>query len=530
MTERTTLSRCIEPADCQSPSLAGRCGSSVVPNAILFLFTLAVLLLISCLNSSAQSITGLSQNLFVADYAHQRIVEFATGGTSTTFSTSVSYPTMLAFDRAGNLYCSSEVYGNIYKFANTDGVLSSSPTIFASGLRVPEGLAFDDDGDLFVVSFGSASIVRITPDGTQTTFASGLRRPIGIAIDTSQNVYVSDQGADSIYKYTPDGAQSTFATGIPGPVGITFTRAGNLLVADEPSGNVFQITPGGEKTTFVSGLGYNIVDVKEDDMGNVFVSSRQYAAIYEVNAGSPIKFSTGFSVFGMAFQPVPEPATWSLLALGAVVLLGGRLLRRLSCLAVFLLSIASASADVLLTFDPPDFFSGSHQLDSYTESGIIFTGTFSGSFSQTRYVPECPDNGTAHLDIGRFYTQFKFQNDALFRINRLDLAEYSTAFAFPQTIEFRGIKADNSFVTFSFTTDGMIDGMGPLVDFQTVMFPTTFANLQRVEFNSAGFSIDNVSLSIVPEPTTWSLLALSRSSAVCECVAARPEPLKMRKT
>lgn len=284
----------------------------------------------SCLNSSAQNITGLSQNLFVADYVHHRIVEFAPGGTSTTFSTSVSYPIMLAFDRGGNLYCSSEVYGNIYRFANTDGVLSSSPAIFASGLNVPEGLAFDGDGNLFVVSFGSASIVRITPDGTQTTFASGLRRPIGIAIDTSRNVYVSDEGADSIYKYTPDGAQSTFATGLPGPVGMTFTRAGNLLVADEYSGNVFQITPGGEKTTFVSGLGWGFVDVKEDDVGNVFVSNRQNAAIYEVNTGSPIKFDTGFGAFGMAFQPIPEPTAFSLAGLGAVALLGGLRLRRRS--------------------------------------------------------------------------------------------------------------------------------------------------------------------------------------------------------
>ena len=33
---------------------------------------------------------------------------------------------------------------------------------------------------------------------------------------------------------------------------------------------------------------------------------------------------------GLAFQPVPEPATWSLLAMGIGVVLGGRRLRRRS--------------------------------------------------------------------------------------------------------------------------------------------------------------------------------------------------------
>ena len=322
MIERTTLSRRIEPADCESPSLTGRCGSSVIPDAILFLFTFAVLIVISCVTSSAQSAIELSQNLFVADMFNHRILEYSPGGARTTFASFLGYPTALAFDSGGNLYDADESTGKVYKFANVGGFLNPSPILLASGLSNPEGLAFNSAGDLFVACL-SGSVIRITPSGTQSIFAAGLNQPMGVTFDLAGNLYVSDQYANNIYRYTPDGSRSTFATGMEIPYGMTLSGSGNLLVACWGGGELIQITPDGVKTTFASGFGFGIQDVTVNSLGDVFVSSPQNSTIYGVVGGSPVTFATGLAPFGMAFQPVPEPATWSLLLLGALTLLGG---------------------------------------------------------------------------------------------------------------------------------------------------------------------------------------------------------------
>lgn len=309
--------------------VTGRCGSSVIPNAILFLFTLAVLIVISCVTSSAQSAIGVSQNLFVADLPNHRILEYSPDGARTIFASFLGYPTALGFDSGGNLYDADESTGKVYKFANVGGFLNPSPILLASGLSNPEGLAFNSAGDLFVACL-SGSVIRITPSGSQSTFASGLSQPMGVTFDLAGNLYVSDQYANNIYRYTPDGARSTFATGLAIPYGMTLSGSGNLLVACWASGEVLEITTDGVKTTFASGFGFGIRDVKVDSLGDVFVSSPQNSTIYGVVGGSPVTFATGLAPFGMAFQPVPEPATWSLLLLGALTLLGGCRMRRRS--------------------------------------------------------------------------------------------------------------------------------------------------------------------------------------------------------
>jgi hypothetical protein len=309
------------------PTLTARRASSVIPSGILLLFTLAVLLVVSCLSCSAQGTTGVSQNLFVAGYSNHSIMEYLPGGATTTFASSMGYPIALAFDPAGNLYSADEQSGDIYKFANIRGVLSSSPSLFASGLSSPEGLASDSSGDLFVACL-SGSIIRITSAGTQSTFASGLNQPVGVTFDTAGNLFVADQYVNTIYKYTPGGVRSTFATNLAIPEGLTVSSSGNLLAANWANGEVTQITPDGGQTTFASGFGFGIRDVKQDSAGDVFVSSQQDSAVYEVVGGSPVTFAAAVVSFGMAFQPIPEPSAFWLAALGGGVMALTRGMRR----------------------------------------------------------------------------------------------------------------------------------------------------------------------------------------------------------
>ena len=123
-------------------------------------------------------------------------------------------------------------------------------------------------------------------------------------------------------------------------------------------------------------------------------------------------------------------------------------------------------------------------------------------------VPGRPDNGTGYLQatLGDSLL-FSFLNGSTFNLVSVDLAEYSTVVPNAVTVPFVGYRADGSVANASFTTDGIIDGTGPLADFQTFYFGPEFSGLTRVEIPSHLWSLDNLVVA-VPEPTVGSLLAI----------------------
>ena len=123
-------------------------------------------------------------------------------------------------------------------------------------------------------------------------------------------------------------------------------------------------------------------------------------------------------------------------------------------------------------------------------------------------VPAAPENGTAYLQASLGDSlRFNFFTGSPFDLVSVDLAEYSTGFATPLTVPFVGYRSDGSVVNASFTTDGIIDGTGPIADFQTFHFGPEFSNLLRVEIPTYGWSLDNLVVA-VPEPGTWALIFL----------------------
>jgi glucose/arabinose dehydrogenase len=83
-------------------------------------------------------------NLFVStegDPGNDTILEFTPNGMESTFATGLSNPRGLAFDGSGNLFVAESnpaPDGDILKFAPGGG----APTVFASGIDLPEFLAF----------------------------------------------------------------------------------------------------------------------------------------------------------------------------------------------------------------------------------------------------------------------------------------------------------------------------------------------------------------------------------------------------
>lgn len=189
------------------------------------------------------------------------------------------------------------------------------------------------------------------------------------------------------------------------------------------------------------------------------------------------------------------------------------MIRELICFTLLLATARClAQGTFNVTFDgapfpPPQ---SSHSVTNYSEAGISFTPIPSThDFSRVGVgYPIDPQNGTADLrsGLGQSVT-FSFINGSVLNLISVDLAEYSTAVPDPVTVQFVGYYADGSTTTTSFTTDGIIDGTGPLADFQTFYFNQDWSGLTRVEIPTSGWSLDNLVVSI-PEPGTSALLAL----------------------
>ena len=131
-----------------------------------------------------------------------------------------------------------------------------------------------------------------------------------------------------------------------------------------------------------------------------------------------------------------------------------------------------------------------------------------------------PDDGSAYLQAGITSTlAFGFTNSWLLSLQGVDLAEYSTGFQVLLTVHIVGYRYDGSVVTTDLTTDGIIDGSGPLEDFQTFHFGPEWYGLTRVEIPTHGWSLDNLVVARwVPEPSSGALLL---AGALCLGVLRR---------
>jgi sugar lactone lactonase YvrE len=192
--------------------------------------------------------------------------------------------------------------------------------------RLPNNVAVDQKGNIYVADTANDVIRKITPDGRVTTLA-GLARshgsadgtgpnarfwaPFGIAVDTAGNVYVADTANNTIRKITADGVVTTLAglAAHPGtndgvgplarfrnPWSVAVDTAGNLFVADMSNDTIRRITPAGQVDTFAGQAGMignsdgfgadarfdNPFAVAADSAGNVYVSDTVNNAIRKI--------------------------------------------------------------------------------------------------------------------------------------------------------------------------------------------------------------------------------------------------------
>jgi len=171
------------------------------------------------------------------------------------------HPLALAIGPAGEIYIAE---GNRIREVKADGRLTTFAGTGTAGsggdggpaaqaqLNMPQGLAVDSVGNVYIADTLNNRVRRVDVNGTITTVAGSgevtLNYPTGLAIGFNDTLFIADTGNNVIRRIGSDGVIHTFAgTGEAGyrgdagdaldavlhaPGGIAFDGEGNLYIAD----------------------------------------------------------------------------------------------------------------------------------------------------------------------------------------------------------------------------------------------------------------------------------------------------------
>jgi tripartite motif-containing protein 71 len=200
---------------------------------------------------------------------HPQIAFLAQWGSFGVDAGEFDLPRAVAVDGEGNIYVADTGNHRVQKFSPTLQLLAqwgsfcdllsgngcidsddSGPLQLGDGqFNLPQGIAVDASGSVYVVDFGNARVQKFDSDGRlllqwggRGNAAGQLNQPVGIAVDEQGHIYVSDVGNERVQKFDSDGGflleWGGFGAGngqFHTPRGLAVDRGGHVYVVD--SGN-----------------------------------------------------------------------------------------------------------------------------------------------------------------------------------------------------------------------------------------------------------------------------------------------------
>jgi streptogramin lyase len=234
-----------------------------------------------------------------------------------TVATQLHNPQAVAADGSGNLYV-TELSGPAVIMFSPQGQkiplagIQSVATQPGAPWSMPEGIAVDAAGQLFVADPGSDALFKIIlPEGPSSLQVQAIQasKPFGLGQDPDGSIFVTDANSSLIRKLLPSGQLMVFAesssaetSGLasngsldPDPRGIVADKNGNIYTTDALAGLILKINDLGETQVLAggSGLGYRDgpaadaqfrrpVGITRDRQGNLFVTDAGNSAIRKI--------------------------------------------------------------------------------------------------------------------------------------------------------------------------------------------------------------------------------------------------------
>lgn len=170
--------------------------------------------------------------LFVSNRADGEVYRINRDEEVVPFSSELGIATGIAFDKDGAMYVGDRS-GTIYRIqgfgrAESFAILESSVSAYH--------LAFGPDGRLYVTApklSGFDAVYAIDKKGYEQVFYRGFGRPQGMAFDQDGNLYGAAcfRGRHGIVKITPNGTSAEIFVAGMNVVGLCFTRKGEMIIA-----------------------------------------------------------------------------------------------------------------------------------------------------------------------------------------------------------------------------------------------------------------------------------------------------------
>ncbi|MGH9820205.1 MAG: gluconolaconase [Pyrinomonadaceae bacterium] len=178
--------------------------------------------------------------LFATNRSDGVVCRIDRGEDAFEFAAGLGIATGIAFDREGLMYVGDRS-GTIYRvleFGSIETFAVLEPSVSAYHL------AFGPDDRLYVSAPGLAShdsVFAIDREGVVERYFRGFGRPQGLAFDTDGNLYVVGcyKGRHGIVRIDAEGKTAETVLAGTGIVGLCFTRKGEMIVAT--NSNVYSV-------------------------------------------------------------------------------------------------------------------------------------------------------------------------------------------------------------------------------------------------------------------------------------------------
>jgi sugar lactone lactonase YvrE len=302
-------------------------------------------------------------SVYVADSWNHTIRKISPDGTVTTLAGQAgsagsadgtgsaarfNEPFGIAVDNSGNVYV-AESWNHTIRKVRADGVVttlaglagqsgSADGTGSEARFNIPQGIAVDIDGNVYVADYGNSTIRKVGPGGEVMTLAGLARQkgsadgtgsaarfywPYAVALGRSGNLYVADSGNYTVRMVIEPTGEVRTVAGAPGqsgsadgtadmarfyyPKGITVDRTGKLYVADSWNNTIRQLLPAPAVITLAGAAGQSgsadgtgsvsrfnrPAGVAADSRGNLYVADTYSQTIRKIGPGGVVTTLAG---------------------------------------------------------------------------------------------------------------------------------------------------------------------------------------------------------------------------------------------